>query len=769
MKQLFSILLFVCSFGLMAQTSVPLYGLPETSGTNTYLVTVTPTPALVDGYKVMIQFASANTGAATLKIGTLSTINLRRSDGSALEAGDILAGAPTWVVYDATATQFRLVGGGDALTTNPLSQFAATTSAQLAGVLSDETGTGNAVFSASPTLTGTPISPTASVGTSSTQVATTAFVGNQTEIVYNVKAYGAVGDGVTDETTAVTNALAAIPTKGGVLYFPAGDYLITSQIIVNKNVIIRGVGVSPFNFYNATTGVTGTPGATNILCSSTTLELFLFTNTGSNVFPIVNVENLSVFNTNSSTVTAGSAFRIQGALQRTTFRNVHVSGFYNNVNNTSASYSVFDNCVFVDPKNVALILDNTSHPDVGNQMVTNCRFISSRENNRNPVAGIYMKGGGGNIISNCVFNSGLNYTLPPTTTTVTQNFQYGIYTDLSTGATSELVITSCIFANYKESGIVVNNVSSSFNNLIVNGCMFTPASALASLREAVVLYDVSGATIDNVTATNYGLGAIAYGLIKITNSDNVTIGRSVVFEEFSTLYTDGGGNTSLVVPAIYSALELSNTQNTATKMKVINASTGTSAISGHYAQLDAVGSSNYAGMAILGTNFTTSGLLTARATLYEGNSTANMIISNFTNNDIIFATNSRVERMRIGANAITVADAHNFVFNTTTGTKLGTSTSQKLAFYNSTPIVQPGATTDLATVLSNLGLRASGAAFPLTTSGNVTAGKFYLSALNTAPANASDTGTAGEIRIDANHIYICTATNTWKRVAIATW
>lgn len=42
---------------------------------------------------------------------------------------------------------------GDALTTNPLSQFAATTSAQLRGVLSDETGTGAAVFATSPALT----------------------------------------------------------------------------------------------------------------------------------------------------------------------------------------------------------------------------------------------------------------------------------------------------------------------------------------------------------------------------------------------------------------------------------------------------------------------------------------------------------------------------------------------------------------------------------------------------------------------------------------
>lgn len=46
---------------------------------------------------------------------------------------------------------------------NNLSVFASTTSAQLAGVISDETGTGFLVFSASPTFTGTPIlaTPTA--------------------------------------------------------------------------------------------------------------------------------------------------------------------------------------------------------------------------------------------------------------------------------------------------------------------------------------------------------------------------------------------------------------------------------------------------------------------------------------------------------------------------------------------------------------------------------------------------------------------------------
>jgi len=37
------------------------------------------------------------------------------------------------------------------------------------------------------------------------------------------------------------------------------------------------------------------------------------------------------------------------------------------------------------------------------------------------------------------------------------------------------------------------------------------------------------------------------------------------------------------------------------------------------------------------------------------------------------------------------------------------------------------------------------------------------------PASASATGATGEICWDANYIYVCTAANTWKRTAIATW
>ena len=52
----------------------------------------------------------------------------------------------------ATALEYATIttSGGDALVANPLSQFAATTSAQLRGVISDETGSDALVFANSP-------------------------------------------------------------------------------------------------------------------------------------------------------------------------------------------------------------------------------------------------------------------------------------------------------------------------------------------------------------------------------------------------------------------------------------------------------------------------------------------------------------------------------------------------------------------------------------------------------------------------------------------
>ena len=65
---------------------------------------------------------------------------------SACSDGEILSFTSGAMVCASSA------GGGDALVANPLSQFAATTSLQLIGVISDETGTGLSVFGTAPTF-----------------------------------------------------------------------------------------------------------------------------------------------------------------------------------------------------------------------------------------------------------------------------------------------------------------------------------------------------------------------------------------------------------------------------------------------------------------------------------------------------------------------------------------------------------------------------------------------------------------------------------------
>lgn len=59
--------------------------------------------------------------------------------------------------------------------------------------------------------------------------------------IVNVKDYGAAGDGVTDDTEAVSAALASIPDTGATLYFPPGTYLISAAFSIAKPVRICGM------------------------------------------------------------------------------------------------------------------------------------------------------------------------------------------------------------------------------------------------------------------------------------------------------------------------------------------------------------------------------------------------------------------------------------------------------------------------------------------------------------------------------------------------
>ena len=95
---------------------------------------------------------------------------------------------------------------------NPLSQFASTTSAQLAGVISDETGSGALVFGTSPVIVTPDLgTPTALVGTNITGTGASFTSGKATNIA------GGLGGSIPYQTAVDATALLANGTAGQVL------------------------------------------------------------------------------------------------------------------------------------------------------------------------------------------------------------------------------------------------------------------------------------------------------------------------------------------------------------------------------------------------------------------------------------------------------------------------------------------------------------------------------------------------------------------------
>lgn len=57
----------------------------------------------------------------------------------------------------------------------------------------------------------------------------------------------------------------------------------------------------------------------------------------------------------------------------------------------------------------------------------------------------------------------------------------------------------------------------------------------------------------------------------------------------------------------------------------------------------------------------------------------------------------------------------------------------------------------------------------ITQDGALIAPQLSVSDLNVAPDTSTSDGTKGEIRITDSYIYVCTATNTWKRTSLSTF
>jgi hypothetical protein len=60
--------------------------------------------------------------------------------------------------------------------------------------------------------------------------------------VVNIMGYGAVGDGIAVNDTAIRNAIAVLNGHSGTIYFPTGNFLFRQSIVMPDSVVLRGNG-----------------------------------------------------------------------------------------------------------------------------------------------------------------------------------------------------------------------------------------------------------------------------------------------------------------------------------------------------------------------------------------------------------------------------------------------------------------------------------------------------------------------------------------------
>lgn len=154
--------------------------------------------------------------------------------------------------------------GSIALTSSGLNQFAATTSAQLAGVISDETGSGVLVFGTSPTITSPTITggsinnapigaTTANTGRFTTLAATGAITPSTTAGIVGTTVgddanAGSVGQFINPVATTGSSITNNVTANCAAVPFPAGDFDVEGVVqfapAASTALVNPGVGIS---------------------------------------------------------------------------------------------------------------------------------------------------------------------------------------------------------------------------------------------------------------------------------------------------------------------------------------------------------------------------------------------------------------------------------------------------------------------------------------------------------------------------------------------
>ena len=356
----------------------------------------------------------------------------------------------------------------------------------------------SAVLAAS---TGSTLVGTTNGGTGSV----TRTVASKLNDTVSVKDFGAVGNGITNDTAAIQ---AAMDSGAFVINFPAGIYKISAAININAAMIINGSGTT----------------ATQIVTYNATANMF-------NINTAYSVEFNDLKLVTAVTQTAGAFINGPSAVINgfTKLNRCHFASCFNGFNAVNIVFFQVNDCYFANYRSNAIVVSSPLSPDTGVSTITSSIFDAGT----NASTAILQKSSGGlRVLNNYFIHGAYHYT--------------GSFDEPST-ATSDLIILGNIF-EYATTAIIAFLTSGAtyFGKIIIESNIIN----LFNSATGISLIDTGVAYLEQVVigGNHFELGNSCTGM-DIARVNKASILTNSFFNQgtSSTGITFQAGATNVIV------------------------------------------------------------------------------------------------------------------------------------------------------------------------------------------------------------------------------
>ena len=266
---------------------------------------------------------------------------------------------------------------------------------------------------------------TAVTGTAPVDCTTTGSSVN-CSVFYDVRKYGATGNGSTDDSTAINAAVSALNAAGrGTLYFPAGNYLTsTCGYTISVPATVEGEGIAVYD---------NSQWSSLINCTSPTASLFTMT------AKVGNFKDIALTNT-AATPTSGAG--VLGAIaggsfagQEIDFDHVSVTGFYDDIHQNGAGWKISGSDIG-NWAHYGVWVQNTINADWGDWVISDSNF--GADSHDGPAA-VYIDSSGGGKINHNKFVGASAYDIELNPLTANNALELGIDRNNMEGSTGAAI------------------------------------------------------------------------------------------------------------------------------------------------------------------------------------------------------------------------------------------------------------------------------------------------------------------------------------------